>query len=152
MSDMKGFTRDKDGVLVWQGGIGNSYRDPGEAVKFHYAGKLHFGCTERRYGLMRSASCDNAAKYDPDANGNPTKCGNHSKAAYERRNAKKDATEKRWRQQWQADAALREAQSALEPALRQIVQGHNNPRELAFEVLERLHEAREAQKAAHKKE
>lgn len=151
MSDLKGFTRDKDGVLVWNGGIGNSYRDPGEAVKFHYAGKLRFGCTERRYGLMRSASCYLAAKHDPDANGHPTKCGLHSKAAYEKRNAKKDATTERWKRQWQADGELHEAQKALEAALSQIASGHNDPRQHAAEALARLDAARKAVKEAYAK-
>ena len=102
-------------------------------------------------GLMRSAACDNAAKYDPDANGNPTKCGNHCKAAYERRNAKKDATTARWHRQWAANAQLADAQKALEAALVEIMDGHNDPRQLAHDTLGRLRAAREESKAAHAK-
>lgn len=151
MSDMKGFTRDKDGVLVWNSGIGARYNDPKEAVRFYWAGQLRVGCTERIGTVLSSGPCGKTAKHDPDARGHLTKCGLHSKAAYDRRNAKKDATEARWKQQWKADSDLRDAQKALEPALQQIAKGHNNPRELAFDALERLYDARMAVKTAYAK-
>lgn len=49
--------------------------------------------------------CSNKAKHDLDENGKPTKCGTHSKAAEERRRAKKQA---RWDETIEAaqDAAL----------------------------------------------
>lgn len=49
-------------------------------------------CTERVYHRdIRTASgfrCGKYAKYDPDENGQPTKCGTHCKAAVERRERK----------------------------------------------------------------
>lgn len=147
----KGFERGKDGVLVWVGGVGARYNDPGEAVKCQSGGQLRLSCTDRVYGLFSRGICGKTAKHDPDANGNPTKCGNHSKAAYERREAKKDATNARWGRQWNADHEEIKAKKALEAALEQIASGHNDPRQLAVEALARLKAARAAVKAAYAK-
>ena len=148
---IKGFERGADGVLVWLGGIGATYRDPGEAVKTIWGGKLRFSCTQRTYGPFSGGICDHSAKHDPDANGNPTKCGTHSKAAFARREAKKDATAARWRRQWAADNAVSEAKRGLRTALEQIAAGHNDPRQLATEALARLTAAHEESKAAYAK-
>lgn len=151
MSDIKGFERCKDGVLKWVGGIGSRYQDPAEAVRFYWAGELRLGCTERCFSVFSSAPCSKVAKHDPDANGNFTKCGLHSKAAYEKRNAKKDATSARRKRQWAADHAESDAKKALEKLVRAIAEGHNDPRSAAMEAVAALDAARAEVKAAYTK-
>lgn len=147
-----GLTRHESGVLVWTGGLGARYQDPGEAVMNHCAEKLVPSCTERVMGSYHSGPCGNTPRHDPDANGRPTKCGNHSKAAHARRAAKKEATEARWKAQWRADGDVHDANKAVEVALRQIAEGHNDPRTLAEETIQRLDAARDARRVAYQKE
>lgn len=136
-----GFARDKDGILIWEG-RGARYENPGEAVKTWYAGKLRLGCTEWKPTGHGGHPCGKTARHDPDANGNATKCGNHSKA----REAKKIELRKRnfqkTRAMWAAIDAVQAAVQALEPALRRIAQGANNPRKLAEETISALDDAR----------
>lgn len=146
-----GFKRDKDGVLIWVSGMGVSYKDPGEAVRFYDGGNLKPGCNARLFGLLSSHGCRKTPKHDPDANGRPTKCGNHCKAALERREAKKDATTARWKRQWAADHAVSDAERAIEATLRAIAAGHNDPRAAATEVIEKLDAARAEARAAYQK-
>ncbi len=146
-----GWRRDTDGMLVWVGGIGTRYDMPSEAIKTYHAGKARPGCNYGAFHTYHHYPCGKTPKHDPDAQGRPTKCGLHSKAAFELRNAKKDATTARWKRQWSADAAAHEANHAIEVALRQIAAGHNDPRGLAQEKIEALDAAKAESAAAHRK-
>ena len=149
---MQGFVRGPDGILEWHGGMGrHSYNDPKEAVKTYDKGKLRLGCGARVFSTFSSHPCGNTPKHDPDANGNPTRCGLHSAAAIVRKEAKKDATMARWKRQWNAADALHAAQKGLEEALEKIVAGHNDPRSLASETLEALKAARAESREANAK-
>lgn len=137
----EGLVRGPDGVLEWRGG--RFYKDPGEAVKTWWAGVLRCGCTERIFENYASHPCGKVPKYDPDAKGNPTKCGTHRQAAKDRRKAESEARRVKWQEGWEAKGRLREAERDVERALRRIADGHNDPRGLAQEVLSALQLARE---------
>lgn len=136
----QGFVRDTDGILVWQGG--RHYQDPGEAVKTWWAGEVRCGCTEPIPASYSSSPCGKTAKYDPDANGRPTKCGRHSAAAKVKRKAAQEERDRAWRAKWDSQRALSTATAALEPALRKIAEGHNDARGLAQEVIAALDAAK----------
>ncbi len=139
----KGVIRGEDGILQWQGGFGAGlYRDPGEAVKTWWAGELRIGCGESVFADFSSGPCGKIPKHDPDANGNMTKCGKHSAAAKAKRKAAREARDNAWRQKWDKSAAIGKATSQLEPALRQIADGHNDARGLAQEIIAALDAAR----------
>lgn len=138
----EGFARTEDGCLLFK--RGRSYTDPGEAVVRWWDGKLVPTCSERVFRSWHSTHCDKPPKYDPDANGRPTKCGLHCAAAKHKREAKLDARRAKWDAQWKAKSALDKAQGEIEPALKRIAEGHNDPRSLAQEVLQKLEEARAA--------
>ena len=95
-------------------------------------------CTERIWKERRGRRCTTAAKYDPDATGKLTKCGTHCAAAKEKRNAKFQAAMAERRAKWDRDRQIHDAKANLIPALRQIAAGHNDPRDLAIEVLAAL--------------
>lgn len=137
---MAGLVRDRDGNLVWNGGKG--YEDPGEAVKTWWAGEARFGCAERVMRGMWAAPCGKKAKNDPDARGNPTRCGVHCAKEKGRRAAEQDARFAASRKAFDEKMAVVSAEKALEAAMREIANGHNDPRSLAREVLSRLDAAR----------
>jgi hypothetical protein len=130
---MLGLVRDNEGVLVWHGG--RHYADPGEAVKRFCAGKQILTCAERVYREYSSSPCECSAKHDPDANGRFTRCGKHSAAAKAKRKATEQARLEATRMKWKLQDDLSKANGMIEPALRQIAEGHNDPRTLAQEVL-----------------
>lgn len=139
-----GLVRDKDGLLYWTGG--RFYRDPGEAVKTWWAGELRISCAAPVYGDWSYKPCGKIAKHDPDANGNPTRCGTHCASAVAKREAASQAREAARQAKWGADKRLGKARADLEQALRLIALGHNDPRTLAQEALAELEAAREAAK------
>ena len=135
-----GLVRDEDGILAWQGG--RHYTEPTEQIKTWWAGELRPGCNARIISNWSSGPCGKAPKHDPDANGRPTKCGLHCAATIEKRKQRqrdRDAEEAARRGRIRA---ARDAAAAIEPALRQIAAGHNDPRSLAQEVLATLDAAR----------
>ena len=148
MKPGSGLKRGEDGILVWNGG--RHYTDPGEAVKTWNGGVLRIGCNERVSSGFSSYPCGCTPKHDPDANGNLTKCGRHSAAAKAKKAAKEQAARDLWRAKFKASNAVRDAASALEPALRQIAKGYNNPRALAQEIIAELDAARKAVEALEK--
>lgn len=83
-------------------------------------------------------ACGNSAIHDPDADGNPTKCGTHSSAAIMRDAERKKATNLKWKAEFDRKQAIRKAEAAILPALRQIADGYNDPRGLATEVVSAL--------------
>lgn len=137
---MKTPERDTDGVLIIQPGV--RYTDPGEALKRWWAGRLVLTCTEGMYSNYASRPCDRKPTCDPDHNGNPTKCKQHSAEGKAKRKAAAKARSDKMVAGWKRDAAIHEAQKAVEPALRRIAEGHNDPRSLAQEVLAALDAAR----------
>ena len=142
----KGFRRLQDGFLFYDPSIEKtrtSYTDPGAAIKVQKRdaeNKLVYvpGCNERCFGTWQSHPCGHPPKYDPDANGRLTKCGHHSAAAKKRKADKRDARIAGWHAKWDRDRAIHEARDKVEPALRQIAAGHNDPRGLATEVIAAL--------------
>ena len=143
MTDVpEGFNRGKDGILRWEGsGFGRRhYREPDEAIKTLYAGKERIGCNESVMSNLCSHPCGKAPKYDPDANGNPTKCGHHSAAAKARRKAKRDAANEaekaRWRQKRESAEMAKEAQEIV----CRIAEGYNDPRSLCMDWVARKQE------------
>lgn len=137
----RGLVRDTDGLLVWHGG--RHYADPGEAVKTWWAGQTRIGCAESVYGNYATAPCGKVPKHDPDAKGNPTRCGTHCASAKAKRKAASDARYAAHQAKWDNQRALTAAEKGLEAALRRIAEGHNDPRSLAQEVLAELDAARE---------
>lgn len=95
-------------------------------------------CNHKVMGQWRYTNCSKTAKYDPDENGKPTRCGMHSKAAQERRQKEKDEREeaaiRSYRRKRAADA-VREKITALDRSavklLRLIADGYSDPRALA---------------------
>ena len=137
-----GLVRDEDGILAWRGG--RDYKAPAEQVKTWWAGVLRPGCNERMFENYSSHPCGKTPKHDPDAQGRPTKCGTHCQSAKDARKAKADAKMKALQDKWERHRAITAAVSAIEPALRKIAAGHNDPRTLAQEVIAALDDARKA--------
>ena len=136
----KGLVRGADGVLEWHGG--RRYEDPGEAVKTWWAGELRLGCNFRAFRNYSSFPCGKTPRHDPDANGRMTRCGVHCAAATDRRKAKQAERLEAWSAALDREVAVSSAVAALEPALRRIAEGHNNPRDFAAEVIAALDAAR----------
>ncbi len=136
--------RDDDGVLGWHGGP--HYSDPGEAIKTWWVGELRLGCAESVFGNYSSSPCGCIPKHDPDVNGRFTRCGKHSTAAKAKRKAAQEKRDQAWRRKMDLQNELHKATIAVEPALRQIADGHNDPRTLAQEVLSALDAIRAALK------
>lgn len=146
MSLPKGFRKLEDGFLVYDPSIEKArfgYVDPGVAIKVlrrDAAGKLTHvpGCSERCFGTFKSFPCGKPPKFDPDKRGRMTKCGHHSAAAKQRKIDKRDARIAGWHAKWDRERAIETARGKIEPALRQIAAGHNDPRGLATEVIAAL--------------
>ena len=133
------YKRNADGVLeVNPIGLGRlNYEDPGEALLTWWAGELRFGCAHGVFRNYSSGPCGNAAKYDPDHNGNMTKCGHHSRDALERKKAKQDARYAEYRRKAEHDAAVRKHGLEREEIIQKIANGHNDPRGLCQDWLDR---------------
>lgn len=97
-------------------------------------GSEWFRCVYGKSRVWSADQCPNKAKHDPDADGNPTKCGIHChagtvarKARVKAKNAEKDAAN-------EAEASRRRTayllQRELESIVREIAAGHNDPAEL----------------------
>jgi hypothetical protein len=145
MKPGSGLIRGEDGILAWHGG--RHYHNPGEAVKTWRGGVLRLGCNEWLSSGVSSYPCGCTPKNDPDANGRMTKCGRHSAAAKAKREAKDRAQREQWKAKSAARRAVHDATAALELALRQIADGHNDPRALAQEVIAAVDAARMTAKA-----
>jgi hypothetical protein len=78
--------------------------------------------------------CSRKATHDPDAQGNPTTCKQHSEYAVSSRRAKQKAAYDIETARWK----LRSMALPMKTALEAIAKGHNDPRSLAAEVLERF--------------
>ena len=102
-----------------------------------HAGELRSGCTDNVMSSFHSAPCGNAAKHDPDINGNPTKCGHHSAAAKARKKAKRDERDRAERAKWALRDALWRWNGERDDIIRKIAEGHNDPRGLCLDWLAR---------------
>ena len=91
-------------------------------------------CTAKVSGSWRSRVCGKKAKHDI-VNGVATRCGIHSLAAAKKREAKRQEAEAKWRREFDEKIQIRNARKAAIDAIKQIAAGHNNPRELANEVV-----------------
>jgi hypothetical protein len=101
-------------------------------------------CAESVFGDYTSHQCQNKAKFDPDESGNPTTCGVHSEARVAAKKTKRDAEYELCLKGLERNAA--EGNFAKEScyAIRLIADGHNDPRALANEILDKLKKALEA--------
>jgi len=89
------------------------------------------------YHLCSKLACD-----DPDEDGNPTRCATHSKAGIERSKQRSDERYRQYTLEAERTQRLCAATAALEPALRQIAEGHNDARGLAQEAIAKIDAAR----------
>ena len=112
----------------------------------YWAGEQFWGCTDSVYssGMWNSSRCSKRAKHDPDADGNPTKCGVHSDAAKAKRKAKSDARYAEWIAKSNKAANIRKINAEMRPLIEAIAAGHNDPRGACLEWLARLENAKEA--------
>lgn len=94
-------------------------------------------CTESLFADWHRYQCENRAKYDPDANGNPTKCGIHSEAAKAKRAAKSKAKYDAESAKWARKQALHDLSTEAQQIVRQIAEGHNDPRSLCADWVAR---------------
>ena len=103
----------------------------------YWAGEQFWGCTDRvpQQPSPRMSRCSNRAKHDPDADGNPTKCGVHSDAAKAKRKAKSDAKYAEWRAKSNREANIRKINAEMLPLIESIAAGHNDPRGACLEWL-----------------
>lgn len=139
-----GLVRAADGILEWHGGRHYNTPEPNEAVKSYRSGVMAVRCNESVSSTWSSGPCGKTAKFDADKNGHLTKCGHHSAEAMAKKDAKKKATYSRWKAEWAARDAIHNAEAQIEAALQRIADGHNDPRSLAQETLQKVKEAREA--------
>jgi len=105
-----------------------------------WSGEQFWGCTfdqVSRPGAWGFGRCTNKAKHDPDADGNPTRCGIHCAAAEERRRAKSDAAHQKHKADWNRKAALLNLNEEARIILKQIANGHNDPRGIASDWIKR---------------
>jgi hypothetical protein len=99
----------------------------------YWAGETSRGCTYdmvQSPGMLGFSLCTNGAKHDPDDNGDPTRCGVHSEAATERRNAKQKKLRDEQTAKWARSNRLGELRRELSVIVKQIAEGHNDPRAL----------------------
>lgn len=143
----EGFKRLSDGVLHWNPGWDRvTYNDPGEAIKQYYAGELRFACNERRFSNYRSHPCGIAAKYDPDDNGNMTKCGHHSAEIKAKRRKKQDDRHNAWKKEFDYKCNKSKLMSELPQIVRSIAEGHNDARSLCLDWITRNNKLEEENK------
>lgn len=103
-----------------------------------------YWCKERvsdRQGFGRYG-CGHKAKHDPGPDGIPRHCGTHSAAAKAKRNAKSRSNYDAYRAKRDAAYAVSELRNQLEGVLREIAEGHNDPRAHANQALLKLTDAR----------
>lgn len=135
--------RGSDGILYQSPEIGSHYKDPGEAIKTWSKGELHLGCAESVSTHFSAFPCGKPPKYDPDHNGNFTRCGQHSAAAKKRIKDKRDARDAANRAKIKLKAAIYKINLERDEIIQAIADGHNDPRGLCADWLRRKAEATE---------
>lgn len=141
----KGYQRREDGLLEPINGFIGHRGKPQEAVLTWWAGKRLLGCIQdvHKGGGMGFHMCGNRAKHDPDHNGNPTKCGTHSAAAVARRKQKQRERDAAERAKWARRSALMTLSQEAPEIIQKIADGHNDPRGLCQDWLDRRAKVRE---------
>lgn len=104
-------------------------------------GKRFWQCTEHVHSGERSDirghRCGRRATKDQDDDGNPTKCALHSLEGKAKKAAERQAKHEAWKMSWEREwAAKALAKEALE-IVRQVAEGHNDPRALCSDWVER---------------
>lgn len=135
-----GLRRGPDGVIERIDGIlCRSYENPGEAViQWCGRGVKEFGCNHSTHLYSGGTGpCGKPAKHDPDHRGNLTKCGHHSNAAMEKKAAKRKAKSEAWMSRYDLEHQKRQMESESLEILRKIAAGHNDPRSVAQEFINR---------------
>lgn len=142
----KGWVRRKDGILEQQPGFLGHRARHDEAVLGWWKGERRLCCTETVWSRdirAHYSMCGKTPKYDPDQNGNPTKCGIHSKEAKAKRQAKSDAKIEQWRAEMDAKRLRSELNKEALEIVRQIAEGHNDPRGLCSDWVRRDQDKRD---------
>jgi hypothetical protein len=140
------FVRGADGILTPNPKLDRwstrGYYDPGEALNVVREGKIQLTCTTSIYGFY-SHACGNRAKYDPDANGNVTRCGTHSAATTQRRTDKSQAKLKAFADRWTqtANKAARDAECWV--LVKSIAAGHSDAKSACMDLLKKYNRAKE---------
>ena len=119
------------------------YYDPDEAVNFSQGDQMRLGCTHKVFSNYSSYSCEKIPKHDHDKNGNPTKCGIHSAAAFQKRQDKAEAKRQAWRDEVHKKIELGRIRDEMLPLIQAIAGGHNDPRQACVEWLEKYNAAKE---------
>lgn len=97
-----------------------------------------------RKGDYHSSVCARRAKYDHTINGNATRCGIHSAAKVAERKRKSDERYAVYKQKQDIVRTLRSVQQDAHTVLLKIAEGHNDPRTIAQEWVQRFNEAKES--------
>lgn len=116
--------------------------DPGEAIMGWFAGKRRFQCTKDIFVLGRRPQCSNVARYDPDWQGNPTRCGVHCASAVDRRAAESEARRAKECAIVDRQNAIRVLERELHQIVQEIADGHSDPQSLCRDWLYRMAELR----------
>ena len=106
-----------------------------------WSGERFWQCTEHVFSGersdMRGHLCGHAAKEDPDADGNPTKCKLHSASGTAKRKAKIDAKYAAYCAKRDQEYARRNLSREALAIVQQIAAGHNDPRALCLDWVAR---------------
>ena len=129
--------RGSDGILCQWPEIGSHYEDPGEAIKTWSKGEFRLGCAESVSDHFRTFPCGKPPKYDPDHNGNFTRCGHHSAAAKKRIKDKRDAKDAADKAKYERNEKIRQINLERDKIIQAIADGHNDPRGLCADWLRR---------------
>lgn len=107
-----------------------------EAVK-RYDGKWQ--CQTRVFSGERCDTrghmCSRQANFDPDANGNPTKCKIHSEEGVRKKQKEADERYRLYCEKMAARERAANAQFSAVEIVRKIADGHNDPRGLCLQWL-----------------
>ena len=135
------FIRGKDGILRRNPALPRyqtrGYTDPGEAIMVNSRGESRLGCNERMFRDWSSYPCGNKPKYDPDVNGNLTKCGHHSAEAKKRKKEKADAKYQEYTAKIERRSQIGRIKDEMLPLIRSIAEWHNDPHTACQEWLDR---------------
>lgn len=95
-------------------------------------------CGKRMFADWHAYQCGNPAKHDPNDEGMPTRCGVHSAASIKKRQDRENAKAAIKNAEREKRRVARLLDKAEIKALLSISKGHNDPRTLATETLNKL--------------
>lgn len=135
----EGFVRLSSGILTWRPGFPSkvTYKTPDEAIVMPWAGKYVLRCNEKVFKDWSSGPCQNKAKYDPDENGNPTKCGHHRAEAKTRKKLQQEERDRKRMAALDYKIAKGKLTAELTQIVKAIAEGHNDARGLCLDWVNR---------------